>query len=259
MKNFFKQSWISFKSTYGFLGLEYFVLIKLVNPLFQMLFYVLLATFSKGQSSLAISVIGNAMLLCTFTCIGDLSMIYVRERYNGTLKSIVASSRNRMMLFLEKGSIHILDAFLTAVFGLLIGYFIFQIPLFDYPIFSILFIILVSMFACVALGFLLASICLVLSDSNLIFNILVMSMIFLCGANIQMEWLPKILQNIAYCLPITRGLEAIGKLINGATLYDVRFLLLQEIGLGIFLFLLSSILFRVLEEQARKKATIDLL
>lgn len=259
MKNFIRQSWLSFKCSYGFLQLEYFILIKLMNPIFQMMFFVCLATFSGGQRNLAISVIGNAMLLCTFTSMGDLGMIYVRERYNGTLKLIVASNKNRWLIFLEKGSFHIIDAFLTSIFGLLVGYFLFQIPLFQYPILEILFVIFISMFGCVALGFLLASICLVVTDINLIYNILAMCMIFLCGANIEVSFLPSVLQKLAYCLPITRGIDAISQIIEGQSLFDVRYLLIQELGLGILLFIMSSLLFRFLEDMARKKATIDLL
>lgn len=259
MKNLIRQNWIAFKSTYGFLNMESFLFIKLINPFFQLLFFVLLATFSGSNKQLPVVVIGNAMLLCSFTSIGDLGMIYNRERFFGTLKSIVASNRNRVLIFFEKGSFQIIDAFLTAVYGLMIGYVVFQIPIFDYPLFEILFMILVSMLGCVGLGFLLGSICLVFTDINLLFNILSMSMVFLCGANISIELLPQPLLFLSYCLPVTRGLQAITKLMNGATLWNVSNLLIEELLLGIFLFLLSIAIFHLLEQQARKRATIDLL
>lgn len=257
--NFIKQSWIAFKSNYGFLEWESFLLIKIINPFFQMIFFVLLAQFSGSKNELAIIVIGNAMLMCVFTCIGELGVVYVRERLNGTLKTIIACGKNRLLLFFEKGAFHMVDAFLTAMFGLSIGYILFHIPIFNYPLLDILVVILISMFACIGLGFLLGSICLIVTDINLIYNILSMGMMFLCGANIPIEHLPVLLRFLSWCLPITRGIKAIEQLINGEKLIAISAFLIGEFLLGLLFFILSFIAFNILESLAKKKATIDLL
>lgn len=259
MKHKLKVIWISFKCTYSFLDWQSYFAIKIVNPFFEMLFFVYLSLFSQSQERLAMVVIGNAILLCTLGCLGDLGMMYLRERYNGTLKFLIVSQRNRFALFIEKGLLHIVDAFTTTLFGLFIGWLIFKIPLFDYPLGWIVVIIAISMFSCVCFGFLFGSFCILINDINLVYNLISMSMLFLCGANIELTSLPLVLQYVAYCFPLTRGIQAIQNMLMGDTIGAVLPLLFQEFLLGCMWLLIAFLVMSFVEKQAIKKATLDLI
>ncbi|MDH6367689.1 MULTISPECIES: ABC transporter permease [unclassified Breznakia] len=259
MKRICKITWLSFKSNYSYLDIETFLLIKIISPVMQMLFFTLLATYTGGIQRLPITVVGNAMLICTFGTFGDLGVMYIRDRYQGVLRLIVASSKHPLSIFLEKGICYVFEAVLTALFGLVVGQLLFQVQIIEYPLVEILLCIFVSMIACVALGYVLSSICLVVSDINMLLNVISMSMLFLCGANIDVAKLPTLLQYIAYALPVTRGLQAIDLLVQGAQFQMIVPLLIQEFVYTCILFLIGIILYQYFMRKAQVDATLDIM
>ena len=66
-------------------------------------------------------VISNSFLLCTNACIFNLGTIFLGERYNGRLRSIVVAPCSTLSLVLASGVGPILTASVTVAFNMILG------------------------------------------------------------------------------------------------------------------------------------------
>lgn len=254
---FFYNSWLCFKSTYGFLKPEEYILERLFNSMMQMLFFVLLASYANTAQSLAVTIAGNAMIVCCQSCIGDLGMIFLRERIFGTMKVLLAGGKSMLTLFAQKGFFLLLDSLISFIVIILIGFLIFNLP-FSILTGGMLLCIILCCASCISIGFLLGSFGIILPDINFVYNLFIMLLFFLCGANISIHLLPLPLQWLASLLPLTHGLQAMQLLISGAWTSQVTILLLQEVLCMLCYAASAYLMFRILERAAMRKATIDL-
>jgi ABC-2 type transport system permease protein len=102
------------------------------------------------------------------------------------------------------------------------------------------------------LGLLFGSIGLIMRDAIVIANVVYYLLLVFCGINFPVERLPVAMQVIAYCLPLTRGVEAAREAAAGASLSHVSGLLAGELAVGAVYAALGYALFRWLENQARR-------
>jgi len=79
------------------------------------------------------------------------------------------------------------------------------------------------------------------------------------GANIVLETFPNWMQIISQMLPLTRGIASARLLISGSSLAEVTPLVLGELGIGIIYGWLGFYLFKWVENQAKRKGTLDLV
>lgn len=255
---FSRQSLISFKALFGWLDPKIYVLVKVINPVFQVLFFSLIAGFVNNTTDLTPWIIGNSFLLCVYNSMFGVGITLLSERLMGTLKLIIASPANKFSVFVGRGTMHIFDASFTVIIGLITGYVLYGLRIPTYQLGWFFLTIVIAMFAACGLGLLIGCIGLITRDINLLLNISSMLLLTLSGANFPIEKLPIFLQKISYLLPLSRTIKVARFLVNKVDISICSRLLVEEVVIGIIYIVLGYSLLRIMEKLAIKKATMDI-
>lgn len=256
----YRNGLYTFKGLFGFLKPEVYVLVKVVNPIFQVLFFSLIAKHAYGNADITPFIVGNAFVLCMYNAFFGVGCNLINERGCGTLKLLIGSPCNKFNVFITKSSFHIIDGIITVLIGLFTGiiFFNIRIPINTLPYFIVCLILAIGT-AC-SMGLLVGSIGLITRDINMLLNLSSMILMSLCGVNFPIEKLPVALRYISNVLPLTNALKASKLLLNGGAIDygEVNSLLLNELTLGIAYCIIAYVSFRVMEKLAKSKATIDI-
>ena len=255
---FFTQSWYSYRALFRDAELKSYIFLKIGQPIFQLLFFVLLAKYCMRTDDLTIRVIGNAFLLCQKNCIHGLGRTFTSERIFGTLKLVIAAPYGKFLSFFEKSFIHIWDALVSVIIGLLVGWLVFGLNLGNMTIIALVLFALMAVFACAGFGLFLGSLGLMSENMLLYNNLVVMVMLTFSGATFPLNWLPNFFKYISFITPTARSISAVELMINGAAFRQVTSLLAGEFLLGFIYILLGYILIRYAENIAKKNASLDL-
>lgn len=258
IERFFRQAWLSFKALFGWVQPKIYFFVKIVNPILQLIFFCLLAKYVYNTNNLTTWVIGNSFLLCIYNCIFGICGNLSAERFYGTLKMVIASPANKFTTFFQRGSVHIIDAASTVIIGLFAGVVFFNVSFKGVNLLTLLVVTLIAMFAATGLGLLLGTFGLLTSSMNLIMNIVAMLLLTLCGANFPIEKFPYAVQQISYCLPLTRSIKAANLIMQGKGISSVTSLMIGEFIIGIIYIVLGYLLLIAIENLARRKATLDI-
>lgn len=259
-KRFYRNGLYSFKGLYGFLRPEIYIFVKIINPVFQVLFFSLVARHAYGNMNITPFVIGNAFVLCIWNAFFGVGANLISERSLGTLKILIASPSNKFKLFISKSTFHILDGMLTVFIGLFTGiiFFNIRIPINSIPYF--LLSLIVAMFTACSMGLFIGSVGLVTRDINLLLNLASMLLMSLSGVNFSTEKLPPLLKTISNILPLTNALKAVKLIINSNTIsYKiVNMYIFKELLLGVLYCIIAYLTLRFMERMAKNKATLDI-
>ncbi|WIV12465.1 ABC transporter permease [Proteiniborus sp. MB09-C3] len=260
LKRSYRNGLYSFKGLYGFLKPEIYVLVKVINPIFQVLFFSLVAKHAYGNIDITPFVIGNAFVLCMYNAFFGVGVNLISERSVGTLKILIASPANKFKLFVSKSTFHILDGMITVFIGLLTGivFLNLRIPLHTIPYFLISLI--AAIFTACSMGLFIGSIGLVTRDINLLLNLSSMLLMSLSGVNFPTEKLPFFLERISHILPLTNALKASRLLISPAIVsYEaVGMYIFKELVIGVSYCIIAYITLKIMEGLAKNKATLDI-
>lgn len=256
----YRNGLYTFKGLFGFLKPEVYVLVKVVNPIFQVLFFSLIAKHAYGNEDITHFIVGNAFVLCMYNAFFGVGCNLISERGYGTLKLLIGSPCNKFNVFITKSTFHIIDGIITVAIGLFTGmiFFNIKIPINIFPYFLICLIL--AIFTVCSMGLLVGSMGLITRDISMLLNISSMILMCLCGVNFQVEKLPIVLQYVSNILPLTNALKASKLLINdGIINYEkVNSLLLNELLLGIGYCIIAYLSFRIMEKLAKCRAAIDI-
>ncbi|WP_066498903.1 ABC transporter permease [Abyssisolibacter fermentans] len=254
---FFDQAWLSFKSTFGWIEPKTYFFVKILNPIFQLIFFCLLAKYCYNTDDLTHWVIGNSFLLCIYNSVFGVGAVFMFERFMGTLKMIIASPENKFIAFFQRGFVHIIDSLVTVSIGLIIGSLLFNVSFENINMYLFIMITIIAMFSAVSFGLFIGSFGLVTSQMNLIMNICAMLLMAFSGVNFPVEALPNIVQKFSYCLPITRSLKAADLIMAGGNLSAIDRLVVEEILIGIIYIIIGYLFMKITEKIAKKRATLD--
>ncbi len=260
IKRMYRSGLYSFKGMYGFLRPSIYILVKVINPIFEVIFFSLVAKHAYGGQDITPYILGNAFVLCSSNAFFGVGTIQIIEREYGTLKNIIASPCNKFSSFVSKSLFHIVDGGITVIIGLITGMLIFnlRIPVNILPQFII--ILIAAMFSACAMGLLMGSIGLITRDINLLLNVASMILMALSGVNFPIDRLPTVLQYISKILPLTNALQASKELIyNGYAAMDTAIILIfKEFALGIMYCIVAYLVLKSMETMAKRKATIEI-
>lgn len=257
LRVFFVGGVISYRALFNWLRPAVYIPTMLGSPIFQILFFAKLGDYA-GVENDAFFVVGNALQVSAMAGIYGMTMTIANERYFGTLSSLLATPAPRVALFLGRAVPLIANGLLISLFGFAVGSLLldFVLPTSGLP--GLGLTLLVTAFACTSFGLLLGSIGLRARDVFFISNLVYFLMLLLCGVNIRTESLPGWMQAISQALPLTRGIEAArGIVIAGRPWPDVAPLVWGELAVGISYALVAYLLFRFLEVEARRRATLE--
>lgn len=259
LTDFFYQSYLSYKALYGWITLKAFVLTRIILPLIRLMFFCYVAMFINGYDNLAPYILGNALMLCTATCINGLGNVFLIDRQTGTLNCVLLSQKNRILFFIQKSLIGIFISCISVIIDGIVMFSFWRISILNIDFLGVFTILLVAVFATSCLGILLGIFGLIISETNILLNVINMVLLIFSGCNFPVESLPGVLQCVSFVLPLYRSVSAIKVIMSGGRLDDIIPLLLAELLVGIFYLILASQLLSRVEKEACKGGTLNLI
>jgi ABC-2 type transport system permease protein len=254
---FFQGAYLSYVALFHWLRPAQYLATKVVNPLWQIMFFTLMGVYGSGGESASFYIIGNALHLTALNGIFGVTFSITGERWNGTLPYIFGTPANRLTLFLGRTLIHIVDGMVGVVIGLTWGVMLLNLDLSRADPMALITVILITSFSTAGLGLALGSLSLVTRNVMFVNNSAYFGLLILSGSNIAIARLPDVVQRISYALPLTRGIQAARAVVAGSPFSEIMPLMGIEILIGIIYALLGFLFFRVFERQAIKQGTLD--
>jgi ABC-2 type transport system permease protein len=253
---FWESTLLSYIALFHWLRPVAYMASKIVAPLAQILFFTFLGTFAGGQQA-SFYVIGNAIQITASSGIFGVTMSIGGDRWNGTLAYLFGTPANRLVMFVGRAFIHIIDGFMGVVIGLTWGALLLGVDFSHTNLPMLALTILVTTFSTSGLGLLMG--CLSLLTANVMFinNTIYFGLLIFSGANVDITILPAWMQAVSSILPLTRGIAAARGLIAGKPPSDILPLVLGELAIGIFFVLAGYLLFRWFEMQAKRRGTLE--
>jgi len=236
------SAWYSYRALYAWQTIGPYMSGKVVFPIAQMLFFLYLGKLAGVQDPLYI-VIGNILLLPATNGVAGVSMTISGEREFRTLPYLIASPAPRGPLFLGRSLVHIIDGLLSTIAALILGVLFFHIDLSHSNLaLTALCILLLSATSC-GLGMLLGSLSLRTREAWTITTMVSILLYILSGVNFPISALPRFLQSISYCLPLTRGIQAARLAMTGADWSTISQLFTGELLIGLIYMAAGYLLF----------------
>jgi ABC-2 type transport system permease protein len=254
---FAENAAISFRALYRWFTPSSYLATRLIAPVEEMLVFGLLARFSGGVGTVRYVVIGNCLVQ---VCLGGLAAAntVAEERGLGTLPLLQASPVNRLVNYLQRGTMHILDSLVSVGVALVVGATLFGIDFSRADWGAVIAAILVATVSSVCLGLMLGALAMAYSNFFLLLNLLWLVILLATGVNVPVSALPGWAQMISQALPFTRSLQAAREGIAGASLASVAGLLLTELALAGAYLAVGYAVLRWLERLARRRGTYEL-
>jgi ABC-2 type transport system permease protein len=249
---FVRSTWLQYVALFQWATpLGYFAY-KVVLPVTQIVFFVQLGVFATGPGNALYFALGNSLQLTANAGIFGVIATVSNERQYGTLPLLLASPANRLVTFMSRSFVNVLDGIVSVIFGLVVTALLYGLDLRTANLLLLGLCIVIISLTTAGLGLLFGSLGLVMRDSIIVANVVYYGLLILCGVNFPVARLPLVLQAVAYALPLTRGVEAARQAVRGADIGQVADLLAGELLVGAIYAGLGYTLFRVLEGWARR-------
>lgn len=215
IRRFFLQALLYHKGRTAAFSLEEFLLFDAAYPLITMCFYCIVASVSFNTNNLTNWVIGNSFLLCTNTCVFALGGIFISERYNGRLRSLIVAPCSKLMVIIESGVFPALQAIATVLVGFTIGSLVFKVRFTGINIGYVMATIICAMISATCFGLFISIFGLLSDNMQLVLNVISYVLLIFTGAEFPVSQLPFWGQIISKVLPLTHSLDAMKMLYNG--------------------------------------------
>lgn len=258
IKLFFKQSYLSFQALYGWTDPKAFIFMSILNPIFQLCFFALVDSYVYKSSDMAGYILGNAIILCSTSCVFGIGTSMTQDRYFGTLKILVVSRADNMITFLERSVLHLGTALITVGVALGAGMLIFSTNFSDISFLEITIVLLLGILSATLFGTFIATIGLITDSLNTILNLFSLGFLIFTGANYPVDKLPAVFRIISYCLPMTRSIKLGNALLTGKLLSENIYLVVGELGIGVFWFVVGYLWLKAAEKMAIVMGNLDL-
>jgi ABC-2 type transport system permease protein len=222
-----------------------------------MFFFVYLGTYATSADNRSFYIVGNALQIAAVSGIFGMTMSIGGDRDSGTLGYIFGTPANRLVVFMGRAFMNIMDGALGVFIAFFWGVVLMGLDLSNTNLPALALVILVTTISTCGLGLLMG--CLALITVNVMFvnNFVYFLLLIFSGANIPLAQLPTLIRAISYALPLTRGIMAARSLVGGASLADIAPLLWGELGVGLAYFALGYFLFTAFEVIAKRRGTLE--
>jgi len=249
---FGRSTYLQYVALFQWATIQGYIAYKLLLPVTQILFFVELGVYATGPQNALYFALGNALQLTANAGIFGVIATVANERQFGTLPLLLGSPANRLVTFLSRSVVNVIDGIVTVIVGLAVVLVLFGLNLEHANLWLLGLCVLVISITTAGLGLLFGSIGLVMRDAIIIANVVYYLLLIVCGINFPVSRLPEALQLVAYGVPLTRGIEAAREAVAGASLSQVGGLLAGELVVGVLYAFAGYVLFRVLEAYARR-------
>jgi ABC-2 type transport system permease protein len=248
----------AFKALFSWLRPEMWLMQVLTLPLFQMAFFVYLATFvAPTTTNIAFIAVGNAMQVASFSSIFAVCNLTSEEKWQGTLIPLIATPANRFPLFLGRALFQIFNGMATIAVGFFYANVVFGVNMSRTDFVALALVIVITTFAMTGFGLMLGSVGLFMRTAMIIANVFLFIGLLICGVNFPVTALPIWLQPFSYAIPMTYGTMAARAAVQGVNIIGIAPVLLQEIAVGVGSILVGYLLFVGFEMLARRKGTLE--
>jgi ABC-2 type transport system permease protein len=253
---YFAEAWLSYHGRFAITSPFGYLAAKIGFPFFLMLFFIFLGKF-VGYTDPVYIVIGNILLIPASSSMSGVTIAIGDERQWGTLSYILGSPVPRAPIFLGRALFYILDGLVTALLGFAIAAGIFHLDLSQVNFVVLFACTLLLAITSSGLGFLFGSISLISRDGWIILNTFLSALYILVGVNFPVNALPVVLQKVAYCLPLTRGIMAARLALEGAAWDAISSLLVGEALVGTLYIIIGYLVFLLIEKRSFVSGTLD--
>jgi ABC-2 type transport system permease protein len=257
LRLFWQGTLLSYVALFAWLRPMTYLASKVFMPLAQILFFTFLGMYATSRDNASFYIIGNAMQITAVSGIYGVTMSIGGDRWNGTLTYLFGTPANRLVLFLGRAFLHVIDGMLGVVIGLMWGTLLLHLDLSQTNFAALALTILVTTFSTSGLGLLMGCISLITTNVMFVNNTVYFLLLIFSGANVPLSAIPAWMQIIAQGLPLTRGIAAARTLIAGGTFQEVAPMLLGEFAIGLVYALLGYQLFRVFEIKAKQRGSLE--
>lgn len=257
LRLFWQSTLLSYIALFHWLRPMTYLASKIVMPLAQVLFFTLLGTFATGPDTANFYIIGNAMQIAAVSGIYGVTMSIGGDRWNGTLPYLFGTPANRLVLFVGRAFLHIIDGMLGVVIAFLWGVVLLGLDLSNTNLLALALTILITTYSTSGLGLLMGCLSLITLNVMFINNTVYFALLLFSGANIPVQILPETLRAVSFILPLSRGIAAARRLIIGAEFREVASLLAGEFIVGTAYVVLGFFLFRWFEIQAKRRGSLE--
>jgi len=249
---FARSTYLQYVALFQWATIRGYIAYKVLLPITQIIFFVELGVYATGRQNALYFALGNALQLTANAGIFGVIATVANERQFGTLPILLASPANRLVTFLSRAVVNVVDGIATVVIGLAIVVVLFGLDLRQANLPLLALCVITISLTTAGLGLMFGSIGLVMRDAIIVANIVYYLLLIICGINFPVSRLPGALQILSYSLPLTRGVEAARDAATGASLGHVAGLLAGELAVGVLWALGGYMLFRALESWARR-------
>jgi len=251
-----RLSLLSYRALFAWLNPLDYVIVKIMEPLAQLLFFTLLGAFAGLDP--AYFALGNAIRLASVSGLYGCVVVMAEERISGTLQVVMASATPIGQTLITRMAMQGLDGVVTTLLGLTVSFLFLGVDASHVQWVWLLPALLITSYAISCLGLLVSIFGVFGVDLTFVMNLVYTLLLLFCGVNFPITLLPTYFQAVAQLLPLTHGLIAIRALVAGETAGVVTQLSLEAlIGLGYGLS--GYFLFRYAEYRARVRGTLDLV
>ncbi len=235
-------------------------LIQVVSvSLFQMAFFAFVAVFADNpEISVAYIALGNALQSLAYATVYSVTNLSGVEKHVGTLQVIMASPTRIFKVFLGKSLFQIVAGLITVTISLSYAAFIFGVDFSNVNLLSMIAIVLVTTFAMIGFGLMIASLGLYFRSNILMGSLFMYLSLIFSGVNFPVSYLPSFLQPISYALPMTYGVAGLRAAAQGATIGEISIELMAMIILGALMVIIGYLMFSRLERMAIDRGTLDI-
>jgi ABC-2 type transport system permease protein len=254
---FARSVYLQYIALFQWATLRGYIAYKVLLPVTQIVFFVELGVYGTGRQNALYFALGNALQVTAQAGLYGTIATVANERQFGTLPMLLASPANRLVTFLSRAIVNVLDGIVTVLFGLGVTVVVFGLDLHHANLWLLGLCVLLISLTTAGLGLLFGSLGLIMRDAIAISNVVYYLLLVLCGINFPVSRLPGLVQVISYCLPLTRGVQAARQAAAGASITEVGGLLAGELLVGVLYALCGYVLFRWLEGQARRGGLQD--
>lgn len=249
---FARSTYLQYVALFQWASVRGYIAYKVLLPVTQILFFVELGVYATGRQNALYFALGNAMQLTANAGIFGVIATVANERQYGTLPLLLGSPANRIVTFLSRAVVNVIDGIATVIVGLGVTVVLFGLDLHHANLPLLGLCVLVISLTTAGLGLMFGSIGLVMRDAIIIANVVYYLLLIVCGINFPVSRLPAALQVVSYALPLTRGVQAAREAAAGASLGQVSGLLAGELAIGFAWAFGGYLLFRYLENYARR-------
>lgn len=179
------------------------------------------------------------------------------DRDSGTLAYIFGTPANRLVVFMGRAFMNIMDGTLGVIIAFTWGVILMGLDLSNTNIPALTWTIFITTISTCGLGLLLGSIALITVNVIFVNNFVYFLLLTFSGATVRIEQMPAWVQIISLSLPLTRGISAARLSVQGSSFADVAPLLLGELGIGLLYGVLGYLLFTAFELVAKRRGTLE--